>query len=370
MNKPTPQGLPQLTVLVILIASLVLVVVVLTFLQALGFAGVIMLAAVLVAYLIFPAVRFLKRFMPAILAIALTYLLFVGLVAAVLFVIVPPLIDQARDLIVAVPALVGKLTVAIADPHNRFFATLPSDVRTYIAALPDQAVRFFATYGIIVVQRTVNVLVSTMSIVLSLIIVPTLGAYLLFDTNEMKRAALGFVPERARPKTLAIASDLNDALGAFVRGQVLDGAIVAVMIAGMLYLMHVPYALLIGVAAGVLNLVPYLGSIAGFIPSVALALGYNGWQNALAVAVLFALIQQIDGTFILPRIMRANVSLSPVVIIVSILIGTALFGAVGTFLAVPVAAMLRVVKLHFAPAPSPETMAAIETTARTLTRSK
>jgi predicted PurR-regulated permease PerM len=182
----------------------------------------------------------------------------------------------------------------------------------------------------------------------------------------LKRAALGFVPERARAKTLAIAADLDTAIGAFVRGQVLDGAIVAVMIAAMLYLMHVPYALLIGVTAGVLNLVPYLGSIVGFIPSVTLALGYNGWQNALGVSILFAVIQQIDGTFILPRIMKANVSLSPVVIIVSILIGSALFGVVGTFLAVPVAAMLRVLKVHFAPAPSPEEMASLETSAERL----
>ena len=139
------------------------------------------------------------------------------------------------------------------------------------------------------------------------------------------------------------------------------------MIALMLYLMHVPYALLIGVTAGVLNLVPYLGSIAGFIPSVALALGYNGWQNAIEVAILFAVIHQIDGSFILPRIMKANVSLSPVVIVVSILIGSALFGVVGTFLAVPVAAMLRVFKVHFAPAPSPAEMISLETSATTLT---
>ena len=162
------------------------------------------------------------------------------------------------------------------------------------------------------------------------------------------------------------SSDLSAAIGAFVHGQVLDGAIVAVMIAVMLWIMHVPYALLIGVAAGFLNLVPYLGAIAGFIPSVLLALGYNGWQNALVVALLFGVIQQIDGTFILPRIMKANVSLSPVMIIVSILVGSALFGVVGTFLAVPVAAMLRVFKIHFAPAPSLEEMAALEPRAKAL----
>jgi len=270
-------------------------------------------------------------------------------------------------LIVSVPGLVRRLTDAIANPDNRLFSKLPGDVRSYIVGLPDQAVQFLSTYGIVVVQRTFNVLLSTVSLALSLIIVPILAAYLLFDSPQLKRAALGFVPERARPKTLAIAADLDKAIGAFVRGQVLDGAIVAVMIAVMLYLMHVPYALLIGVTAGVLNLVPYLGSIVGFIPSVTLALGYNGWQNALEVAILFAVIQQVDGTFILPRIMKANVSLSPAVIIVSILIGSALFGVVGTFLAVPVAAMLRVLKVHFAPAPSPQEMALLEVRAKTLT---
>jgi predicted PurR-regulated permease PerM len=363
VNEPTPQRSPPLTLLIVLIASLLLALAVLALLGSLGFAGVIMLAAVLIAYLIFPAVQLLKRFIPAIVAIAITYLIFVALVAAMIFIVVPPLIDQTRDLIVSVPGLVRRLTDAIANPNNRLFSSLPGDVRTYIVGLPDQAVQFLSTYGIVVAQRTFNVLLSTVSLALSLIIVPILAAYLLFDSPQLKRAALGFVPERARAKTLAIAADLDTAIGGFVRGQVLDGAIVAVMIAAMLYLMHVPYALLIGVTAGVLNLVPYLGSIVGFIPSVTLALGYNGWQNALGVAILFAVIQQIDGTFILPRIMKANVALSPVVIIVSILIGSALFGVVGTFLAVPVAAMLRVLKVHFAPAPSPEEMASLETSA-------
>lgn len=370
MNEPTPQRSAPLILLVVLIASLLLALAILTFLGSLGFAGIIILAAVLIAYLIFPAVQFLKRFIPAILAIGITYLVFVGIVVATILIVIPPLIDQARDLVVSLPGLVQRLTVAIANPDNRLLSKLPADVRSYVVSLPNQVVQFFSTYGIVVAQQTFNVLLSTVSLTLSLIIVPILAAYLLFDTTEMKRAALGFVPERARAKTLAITSDLNDAMGAFVRGQVLDGAIVAFMIAAMLYLMHVPYALLIGVAAGVLNLVPYLGSIAGFIPSVALALGYNGWQNALAVAFLFAVIQQIDGTFILPRIMRANVSLSPVVIIVSILVGSALFGAVGTFLAVPVAALLRVLKVHFAPSPSMAEMASLEMRARTLTLPK
>jgi predicted PurR-regulated permease PerM len=121
------------------------------------------------------------------------------------------------------------------------------------------------------------------------------------------------------------------------------------MIAAMLAIMHVPYALLIGVAAGILNFIPYAGAIIGFIPSVILALSFNGVTNALIVAALFAVIQQVDGNFIAPRVLKDNVGLSPFWIIVSILAFTELFGLVGTFLAVPVAAMIRVLRDHLVP---------------------
>jgi predicted PurR-regulated permease PerM len=174
------------------------------------------------------------------------------------------------------------------------------------------------------------------------------------------------IPPAARPRTLAILADVNTTIGAFVRGQALDGLILGTLIAIMLGIMHVRYALLIGVAAGVLNLIPYVGALIGFIPAVLLALVFNGWQNALIVAILFALIQQLDGNVILPRIMKDTLQLSPLVIIIAILIGSAYFGVIGTFLAVPIAAILRVLKLHFAPAPSPAQMSSDETRAAAL----
>lgn len=361
---PSTRARESLTVLCIAVIALLLAIGLLKFLGALGTSGIVILAGILVAYLILPLVLFLRRFMPAIAAVALTYLAFIALAAAAFFTIVPPLVDQGRELILNSPAIAQRLARDLADPNNKLFSRLPPDVRTYLAGLPSQTLSSISTYGVVVAQRSLGVLLSTLSLVLSLIIVPILAAYFFFETAELRRAALGLVPTAVRPKALAIVNDLSDAIGAFVRGQVADGAIVAVMIATMLWIMHVPYALLIGVAAGFLNLVPYLGAIAGFIPSVLLALGYNGWQNALGVALLFGVIQQIDGTFILPRIMKANVSLSPIVIIVSILVGGALFGVIGTFLAVPVAAMLRVLKIHFAPAPAPAEMTAITARAK------
>jgi predicted PurR-regulated permease PerM len=163
---------------------------------------------------------------------------------------------------------------------------------------------------------------------------------------------VGFFPKEQRPRAIAIMHDLSDVMGAFVRGQALDGLCVGFMIYVLLVVMRVPFALVIAVAAGVLNLIPYAGAIAGFIPSVLLALAYNGWQSALIVGIGFAVIQQIDGDIIVPRIMNASVKLSPVIVILSIIAFGSLFGILGALVAVPIAGMCRVLKLHFAPAPS------------------
>lgn len=248
----------------------------------------------------------------------------------------------------------------LANPHNPIVAKLPPDLRNYLNTLPQQVNSIAAKYGLGVAQATLGAFFSVVTLFMSFIIIPIFSAYLFFDASEVKRGFAGLIPPAARPRTLAVLADLNTTLGAFVRGQVLDGLILGTMITIMLWVMHVRYALLIGVAAGILNLIPYLGAIIGFIPSVLLALIFNGWQNAVIVAVLFGVIQQIDGSLILPRVMKNSVQLSPLIIIAAILLFSAFFGIVGTFVAVPVAAMLRVLKLHFAPAPPPVEMATDE----------
>lgn len=369
MNEPVtePRVTHTLKVVALFALSLVLLVAAIEFLKLLGSSGIVILAAILVTYLILPVVAFFRRQMPLVWAILLTYAFIAILIAFVIIVVVPPLIKQAHSLIVSMPTLLANLQNEVADPNNQLFARLPVEVRTYIANLPAEINKMVATYGLGVAQQALAVVFSLFSLFLSVIIVPILAMYMFFDTSEVKRGFLGFIPHRARPKTIAIVADLNHVIGAFVRGQVLDGVILAIMVSVMLWALHVPYALLIGVAAGFLNLVPYLGAIVGFIPSVLLALVTNGWENAVIVAVLFAVIQQVDGNVILPRIMKDNVLLSPLVIIVAILVFSALFGVLGTFLAVPIAAMARVLKLHFTPAPTPSEMEVDEGAAKALT---
>jgi len=187
---------------------------------------------------------------------------------------------------------------------------------------------------------------------------------MLIDASNVRRQILGLFPVRRRAKVHAIIDAIDGVIGGFIRGQLIDGAIVGLMIFVMLIATHVPYALLIGIAAGLLNFIPYAGAVIGFIPSVILALAYNGPGNALLVALLFAVIQQIDGNFVAPKVLKDNVGLSPLYIILAILIGSELFGLIGTFLAVPVAAMLRVLREQLLPSPAPTSEAPPDLTKR------
>jgi predicted PurR-regulated permease PerM len=296
-------------------------------------ACVVILASIVVAYIMLPLVQLLRRYMPLPAALGLTYVACFIAFALVAWTLLPPLFNQAQQLAVSLPGMVTQLQHEVANRDSPIMARFPPGVQTWIQSLPGQIGLLVSKYAFSIAQRTLGILTSAVSVFLSFIIVPILTAYLFFDSTEIKRATLGFVPVAGRPKALAILSDLNDVLGSFVRGQLLDGAIVGFLIFILLWITHVPYALLIGVLAGILNFIPYVGAIIGFFPSVLLALIYNDWQNALIVAIGFGVIQQVDGNLIVPRIMKSQVQLSPVLLIASILVFSALFGVLGTFLA-------------------------------------
>jgi predicted PurR-regulated permease PerM len=346
--------------------SIVLVTAAVYFLGSIRSALVIIVASVFLAYAIAPLITFFKQRSPLPVAVLLAYLTLVVIVGLFFFVVVPPIVEQSRQLIVAFPTIVEKTLTSIE--ASGVFARLPASINTFIDQVPAKLTQLASVYGPRIAQQGLGVALSVVSIAVSIILVPILSAYLIFDAADLQGAFLGLFPPSLRPRACAVLADINAVLGGYIRGQLLDGLIVGALIFGMLSINHVPFAFLIAVAAGVLNLVPYLGAVVGFVPSVLLALTYNGWQSALIVAGLFAVIQQVDGNFIVPRIMQANVSLSPVVLVVSIIVFSDLFGLFGTFIAVPLAAVLRVLKIHFAPAPDAAAMVSIAAAARPLRR--
>ena len=344
-----------LKVLATIAIALYLLVGVLNFFASIRATGLLIVGALFLAYLIYPLVKRLNEKMPVIASILVVYA-FIALILAVVVTLVAPQIGtDIAGFMKSFPTVMSRLQTELVTPHNSLIARIPAADRLYLANLPSQFNALFAQYGADTLTKTVPVLLSAVSVIAALVIVPILAAYMLMDASNVRRQVLGLFPLKRHAKVESIIDGLDGVIGGFIRGQLIDGAIVGAMIFVMLLIMHVPYALLIGVAAGILNFIPYAGAVIGFIPSVILALAYNGPVNALIVAGLFAVIQQIDGNFVAPRVLKDNVGLSPLYIIVSILIGSEMFGLIGTFLSVPIAAMLRVLREELLPAPATAT---------------
>jgi predicted PurR-regulated permease PerM len=342
-----------LKVLALIAVTIYLLIDVLNFFGAVRTTGLLVVGALFLAYLIYPLVRRLNRYVPVVFSIVIVYA-FITLIGAFGVTLVAPQIgSDLNNFGHALPGLMLKFQHELTSPTSPLLARIPLDDRLYLANLPSQFNALAQQYGLDTLQKGLPVLLSAASLGAAVVIIPILTAYMLLDASNVRRQILGLFPLRRRAKVHTIINELDGVIGGFIRGQLIDGAIVGVMIFIMLTATHVPYALLIGIAAGILNFIPYAGAVIGFIPSVILALAYNGPGNALLVALLFAVIQQIDGNFVAPRVLKDNVGLSPLYIIVAILVGSELFGLAGTFLAVPVAAMLRVLREQLLPMPAP-----------------
>jgi predicted PurR-regulated permease PerM len=342
-----------LKVLGLIAVAIYLLVGFLQFLSAVKATAMLFVIALFFAYLVFPLVRRLNERLPLGPSILLVYILIVILGAAVVQLIVPALVADVQGAVKAVPALVTQLGHIISDPNNKYVKWLPPDEKMYLIALPTQLAGFLQNNAFDTATKTLTVLLSTVSILATVIVVPVLAAYMLLDAESLKANFLGLIPQKLHAKTESIIADLDQVVGGFIRGQLIDGSILGAMLTVMLLVMHVPYALLIGVVSGALNFIPYAGALIAFVPAVLLALANGGPIHALIVAVLIVVIHQIDGNFVSPRVLKDNVGLSPFWIVLAILAGSELFGLAGTFLAVPVAAMIRVLREQLLPRPVP-----------------
>jgi predicted PurR-regulated permease PerM len=310
---------------------------------------IIMIGAIFFTYVVFPMVRVLARRMPAIVAILIVYA-GLAVVAALAFAfLVPALANDAQALVKAYPGIVRNAQAYINDPANPVRAHLPPGAREYLSGLPLQLGALAQQYAGGAAAGVLTILLSTVALIATVVVIPVISAYLMLENEALTARAMSAIPPAARPKVTAIVHDFDVLLGGFIRGQFLVGAIVGALITLALLVTHVKYAVLIGVVAGLLNIIPFVGAIVGFVPAVLLALFNDGWQQALIVAACFVGINQLEGHVIAPRVVSESVGLSPLMVIVAILIGGELGGLGGMFLAVPVAGVLRVLAAHLIP---------------------
>jgi predicted PurR-regulated permease PerM len=342
-----------LKILLLIALSAVMLSAILDFIGRVKSVAVIVIGAIFFTYVIYPAVRRLNTRLPLLWSILLVYAGIVLIVAFGVSFVVPALYTDSQSLVRATPQIVHNAQAFFSTPANPLIARLPEGVRDYLATVPPQLAKLGQEYAATGAAGVLALLLSVVGLLATVVVIPVISVYLMIEAPDLIRAGLRAVPPRAQPGTLALLRDLDKVLGGFIRGQITVGATIGACITIALLILHVKYAVLIGVAAGIFDIIPYVGALVGFVPAVTLAFFNDGWQHALIVAVVFVIIFQAEGHFIAPKIVSDSVGLSPLMVIVAILVGGDLMGIAGMFLAVPIAAALRVIVLHVVPSMRP-----------------
>jgi predicted PurR-regulated permease PerM len=311
------------------------------------------LLALAVAYLLAPLVaRLERRRVPRGLAIVLVCL--PPLIAAVLLAVLagPQLWGQAVTLINALPRFARTLVESLAGLRGRIenLAFLTEQQRSWVHELDaqqlaqmlqqnaDAILGEIAQWGMAFLRR-LGTIVGFLGYV---VVTPVVAFYLLRDWQALLTFLEELIPPARRAALIAFIEQYDRSLGRFFRGQITEAALVGTITGLGLAILGVPSALLLGVVAGLGNLIPYVGFVISLVPTIVVALTMDSpLSGLLRVGGVFAVVQFIDGSVTGPRIVGGSVGLHPVTIMLALAFGGAVLGFAGLLLAIPLAVLVK-----------------------------
>ncbi|MFU8887462.1 MAG: AI-2E family transporter [Trueperaceae bacterium] len=205
-----------------------------------------------------------------------------------------------------------------------------------------QAVRALAPYLERIGSGVYEVVSGTVAGVAFFLVVLVLTVYVLHDYHRFASSLLDAWPRPYQDTVRSVARSFDRAVGGYVRGQIVIAVAVGTMVYAGLAIVGLPFAGVIGLLAGLLNVVPYLGTIVPVVPALVVALG-GGWWQVFFVLVVFVVTNQIDNHVLTPLVLSRSTRLHPVTVIVAIIGGFAFGGLVAAIFAVPVVAFAKTV---------------------------
>jgi predicted PurR-regulated permease PerM len=297
-----------------------------------------------IAYLLDPTCDRLERLgCSRTLATVIVTTVFAVVVILLLLLIVPLAIQEAVDFLRTLPDFISRtqdrLLPYVAQLQESF--DLP-DAAELSQLARDRFGTALAWLGG-ALQGVVGQSLALANMLSLIFITPVVTFYLLRDWDRLISKVDELLPRSHAATIRSQALLVNQTLAGFARGQFLVCMSLAIYYSVALMLVDLPFGLIVGLLAGLLTFIPYVGSLTGFVVSMAIAIGHFGdpWSIAL-VAIIFVAGQLVEGNFLTPKLVGDRVGLHPVWIIFALLAGGALFGFVGLLLAVPVAAVIGV----------------------------
>lgn len=274
-----------------------------------------------------PIIKGWSKSMPRPLALTLMFALIISVICLIIYLIVPPLVGQLQG-------LTETLQSYFTGGSSRL--TLPDQ---YVNIITGQIDKIGSALSNGIFKTTTSVINGFIAFITILV----LTFYLLADQSSFTKFILEYLPINRKEQIIKTLGEVGEKMGLWLRGQLTLMVIIGLIDGLIVMFLGVPYALALGLWAGLTEAIPYIGPLLGMIAALVVAFATTGnIVIPLIILVSFMLVQQLEAHFLVPNIMGKAVGLSPVIIILAVLIGGKLFGLTGIILAVPAAATLAV----------------------------
>ena len=297
----------------------------------------------LLYYLLNPMVDWMERHkVSRTVGISILFVLIFLLIVWGLAVAIPSIQEQASSFVQNLPSNIQKIESRITGllEDERFEQFRPTALEM-LDKVNDQIITFVQKFSSSAVNWASNLISTASQIVVAVLIMPFILFYLLRDGQYLNKHITRYLPTKWRVPIGTVLSDVNSQLSNYVRGQVTVAVIVAFMFSILFSIIGLNYSVTLGVMAGFLNLIPYLGSFLAMIPAVILGL-IAGPFMLLKVLIVFMIEQTIEGRFVTPLIIGSSLSIHPITILFVLLAAGQMYGVLGVLLGIPIYASIKV----------------------------
>lgn len=311
--------------------------------------------AIIAYYLLKPFVNILVNWkVPRVLAIFILYLIVIGLITLLIVAVYPFLRDQFKNLINEFPIYFVSVTDTVVtflnnSGFNDLFKEYNFDYNKVITDITNNiASTVQGTFSNVAktVATGITGFVSTLtSIVLSLVTVPFILFYLLYEGEKLPKFILSILPPRARDEAKQVMKEVDKQVSSYIQGQILVSICIGVMMTIGFLIIGLPYAFVLGFLAMITSVVPYLGPAIAITPAIIIAI-VNSPFMLIGLVIVWTIVQLIEGKLITPNIMGKSLSIHPITIIFVLLTMGSLFGVAGVILGIPGYAILKVIVTH------------------------